>query len=192
MEEILKLIVGLGNPGLKYAFTRHNIGFLSIDSLMDELCIKKLDEEKFNGLFCKTKLDGEDIIISKPLTFMNNSGEFVKQLSQFYKISNNDIIIVYDELAIDFGRIKITKTGSSAGHNGIKSIINYLGTEDFIKVRVGIGPVPEKIKQIDFVLMKYMKDEFAKVKKITDRAGFAIIDIIKNGVDFSMNKYNVK
>ena len=188
----MKLIVGLGNPGLKYAFTRHNMGFLSVDSLMDILDIKKLDEEKFNGLFCKIKLDGEDIIISKPLTFMNNSGEFVKSLSQFYKISNNDIIIVYDELAIDFGRIKITKTGSSAGHNGIKSIISHLGTEDFIKVRVGIGPVPDKIKQMDFVLMKYLSDEFVEVKKITERAGNVIIDIIKNGVDFAMNKYNAK
>ena len=188
----MKLIVGLGNPGLKYAFTRHNMGFLSIDSLIDILDIKKLDQEKFNGLFCKTVFENENIIISKPLTFMNNSGEFVREISNFYKINNTDIIVVYDELAINFGRIKVTKTGSSAGHNGIKSIINNLKTENFIKVRVGIGPVPEKIKQIDYVLMKYTNEEYFEVKKYTDIAAKSIIDIIKYGVDFSMNKYNAK
>ena len=188
----MKLVVGLGNPGLKYAFTRHNMGFLTIYRLMSKFNIDKLECEKFNGLYHKFKIHNEDVIIAKPMTFMNNSGEFIRDISNFYKIEPKDIIVLYDELAIDFGRIKIMQSGSSAGHNGIKSIISCLGTENFIRVRVGIGPVPKPIRQIDFVLMKYTESEFNYVKENTDKAALAVMCIIEKDIYQAMNIYNVK
>lgn len=186
----MKLIVGLGNPGIKYAFSRHNTGFMVIDKLLDTLGNLKLNQDKFNGVFEKTKIEDEDVIIAKPLTFMNNSGEFIRPLADFYKIDYSDVIVIYDELAIDTGRIKITKTGSSAGHNGIKSIINHLGTEQFVKVRIGIGKTPKMISQIDYVLMKMTPDEYKEASVVYERAVKAVIDIVKNGVDHAMNEYN--
>ncbi len=186
----MKLIVGLGNPELKYTFTRHNTGFLIIDRLLDTLGGLKLNQDKYNGIFEKTKIENEDVIIAKPLTYMNNSGEFIRPLADFYKINYSDVIVIYDELALDTGRIKITKSGSSAGHNGIKSIINHLGTEQFVKVRIGIGPTPKMIKQIDYVLMKMSPDEYKEVSDVYDKAVKAVLDIVKNGVDHAMNEYN--
>lgn len=186
----MKLIVGLGNPDLKYVFTRHNTGFLAIDKLLDKLGNLKLDNDKFKGIYTKTKIENEDVIIAKPLTYMNLSGEFIRPLSDFYKIEFSDIIIVYDELALPMGRIKITKEGSAAGHNGIKSIIQNLGTERFIKVRIGIGPKPININQADFVLMKYTKDEMKEQNVNIDKAVEAIICIVTKGVDTAMNDFN--
>lgn len=186
----MKLIVGLGNPDLKYVFTRHNTGFLTIDKLLDKLGDLKLDNEKFKGIYTKTKIENKDVIIAKPLTYMNLSGEFIRPLSDFYKISSSDIIVVYDELALPMGRIKITKEGSAAGHNGIKSIIQNLGTEKFVKVRIGIGPKPINIDQADFVLMKYSQDEMKEQNINIDKAVEAIICIVTKGVDTAMNDYN--
>lgn len=186
----MKLIVGLGNPDLKYVFTRHNTGFLTIDKLLDKLGDLKLNNDKFKGIYTKTKIENQDVIIAKPLTYMNLSGEFIRPLSDFYKIDVSDIIIVYDELALPMGRIKITKEGSAAGHNGIKSIIQNLGTEKFIKVRIGIGPKPVNIDQADFVLMKYTKDEMKDQNVNIDKAVEAIIYIVTKGVDTAMNNYN--
>lgn len=186
----MKLIVGLGNPDLKYVFTRHNTGFLTIDKVLDKLGNLKLDNEKFKGIYTKTKIENEDVIIAKPLTYMNLSGDFIRPLSDFYKIDVSDIIIVYDELAFPMGRIKITKEGSAAGHNGIKSIIQNLGTEKFIKVRIGIGPKPININQADFVLMKYSQDEMKEQNVNIDKAVEAIICIVTKGVDTAMNDYN--
>lgn len=186
----MKLIVGLGNPDLKYVFTRHNTGFLTIDKLLDKLGDLKLDNEKFKGIYTKTKIENKDVIIAKPLTYMNLSGEFIRPLSDFYKISSSDIIVVYDELALPMGRIKITKEGSAAGHNGIKSIIQNLGTEKFVKVRIGIGPKPINIDQADFVLMKYSQEEMKEQNVNLDKAVEAIICIVTKGVDVAMNDYN--
>ena len=184
------LIVGLGNPEIKYTFTRHNTGFLCIDSLLDKLGDLKLNDTKFNGIFTKTKIENEDVIIAKPLTYMNLSGDFIRPLADYYKIDYQNIIVVYDELALKMGRIKITREGSSAGHNGIKSIIKNLNTERFIKVRIGIAIEDSLVPQIDFVLMKYTKEEFIIQKENINRARDAIIDIVKNGIDHAMNNFN--
>lgn len=184
------LVVGLGNPELKYAFTRHNTGFLAIDSLLSKLGNISLDNDKFKGIYTKTKIESTDVIIAKPMTYMNLSGEFVRPLANFYKIDPSNIIIIYDEMAFPVGRIKITKEGSAGGHNGIKSIIANLGTEKFIKVRIGILDERIKVSQIDFVLMKYSIDEFKKQQPNIDKAAEAVISIIKNGVDKTMNDYN--
>ena len=185
----MKLIVGLGNPELKYTFTRHNMGFSAVDIMLDKLGGLTLDNTKFNGCFTKTKYEGEDIILSKPLTYMNLSGDFVRDISNFYKIDSKDIIIIYDELALPVGKIRITKTGSAGGHNGIKSIIKNLGTEDFIKVRIGIGE-ETLVPQLDFVLMKYTPEEYKAQMINVARAVDGVFDILKNGVDHAMNNFN--
>lgn len=185
----MKLIVGLGNPELKYTFTRHNMGFSAVDIMLDKLGGLTLDNTKFNGCFTKTKYENEDIVISKPLTYMNLSGEFIRDISNFYKIDHKDIIVIYDELALPVGKIRITKTGSAGGHNGIKSIIKNLGTEDFIKVRIGIGE-ETKIPQLDFVLMKYTPEEYKAQMVNVERAVEGVFDILKNGVDHAMNNFN--
>ena len=186
----MKLIVGLGNPEIKYTFTRHNTGFLAIDELLHRLGNVELDKDKFKGLYTKTKIQDEDVIIAKLMTYMNLSGEFIRPLADFYKIDPKDIIVVYDELALPVGKVKVTKEGSAAGHNGIKSIIANLGTEKFIKVRIGIKDDKPMISQIDFVLMKYSPEELKVQKENIDRAVDAIESIIKNGIDKTMNDFN--
>lgn len=186
----MKLIVGLGNPEIKYAFTRHNTGFLAIDELLHRLGNLGLDKDKFKGIYTKTKIGDEDVIIAKPMTYMNLSGEFIRPLADFYKIEPKDIIVVYDELALPVGKIRVTKEGSAAGHNGIKSIIANLGTEKFIKVRIGIQEEKPFINQIDFVLMKYTPEELKVQKGNIDRAVDAIFSIIEVGIDKTMNDYN--
>ena len=186
----MKLIVGLGNPEIKYAFTRHNTGFLAIDELLHRLGNVELDKDKFKGLYTKTKIQDEDVIIEKPMTYMNLRGEFIRPLADFYKIDPKDIIVVYDELALPVGKVKVTKEGSAAGHNGIKSIIANLGTEKFIKVRIGIKDDKPMINQIDFVLMKYSPEELKVQKENIDRAVDAIFSIIKDGIDKTMNDFN--
>ena len=185
----MKLIVGLGNPELRYAFTRHNTGFLAIDELLSRYNLT-LDSNKFDGIFTKTKIENQDVIIAKPMTYMNNSGDFIRPLVDFYKIESSNIIVVYDELALPVGRIRVTKEGSAAGHNGIKSIIANLGTEKFIKVRIGIDTAHENINQIDFVLMKYTKDEYKAQKENIDRAVDAVIALLNEDVDKVMNDFN--
>lgn len=187
----MKLVVGLGNPELKYLFTRHNTGFRVIDNFLDKYNLK-LDLSKFNGVYAKTKISNEDIIIAKPMTYMNLSGDFIRPIADYYKIKYEDIIVIYDELAIDVGRVKISTDGSSAGHNGIKSIINQLGTDKFIRLRVGIGPVPKEIPIINFVLMNYSKEEIDDLLPVYDKTVDIVIDIIENGVAHAMNKYNQK
>lgn len=186
----MKLIVGLGNPEIKYAFTRHNTGFLAIDELLTRLGNIGLDKDKFKGIFTKTKIEDEDVIIAKPMTYMNLSGDFIKPLADFYKIEPKDIIVVYDELALPVGKVRITKEGSAAGHNGIKSIIASLGTKKFIKVRIGIKDDKPLINQIDFVLMKYTPEELKVQKENIDRAVDAVFSIIKEGIDKTMNDFN--
>ena len=186
------LVVGLGNPEIKYVFTRHNTGFLAIDSLLDRLGGLKLNDDKFKGVYTKTKIDNIDTIIAKPMTYMNLSGEFIRPLADYYKIDYQNIIVVYDEMALPVGRVKITKEGSAAGHNGIKSIIQHLGTEKFVKVRIGINDPNINIPQIDYVLSKYTPEEFKIQKENIERAVDAILNILKLGVDDTMNKYNNK
>lgn len=187
----MKLIVGLGNPGLKYAFTRHNMGFRVIDELIERYNLK-LNNNKFNGDFTKTKICNEDVIIAKPMTFMNLSGKFIRPLADYYKIDYNDILVIYDELAIDFGRIKLSIDGQSAGHNGIKSIMQNLGTEKFMRLRIGTGPCPAMVKIIDYVLMNFSKEQLQGLKLICVKAADAVEDLLKNGSTYTMNKYNTK
>src|SRR5690554_2068026 len=154
----MKLIVGLGNPGKKYSKTRHNVGYMFVDDVVDKLKGKfSIDKQKKCEIF-QTVIDGEKVIFIKPLTYMNLSGQSVYEVSKFYKIDVEDILVVYDDLDLDVGRIKIKPTGSSGGHNGIKSIIENMGTSDIKRVRIGIAKASDR-DVVDYVLGNFSKNE---------------------------------
>ncbi|MDC4163166.1 aminoacyl-tRNA hydrolase [Mycoplasma bradburyae] len=182
----MKLVVGLGNPGSEYAHTRHNIGFKVIDKLLDVLHLD-LEKTQFNGTYVKH----DDFIIAKPLTYMNLSGNFVKEIMNFYKINVEDILVIHDEIAFDLGVVKLKQNGSSNGQNGVNSIITQLGTQDFKRVRVGIKN--QYLKSISsFVLSKFSHKESDTLKAAIASASVIAYDFIKSDKSFSqlMNEYN--
>jgi peptidyl-tRNA hydrolase, PTH1 family len=153
------MIVGLGNVGKKYDGTRHNIGFMTINHIAESQGVKWKKESRWNAEVASCTINGAKCILVKPQTFMNLSGEAITNVKAFYKLENSDIITLYDEIDIDYGIIRTRSGGGSAGHNGIKSIIQHIG-EDFNRVRIGVGPkVPEQIETSDFVLGKFTKDQ---------------------------------
>jgi len=161
------LIVGLGNPGPEYQKTRHNVGFEALNFLTKKSELAKFkNQKKFKADVSINKINNQKIILAKPQTFMNNSGEAISALKNFYQIDNKKITIIYDELDLPFGQIRVRSEGSSAGHNGIKSIISCLGTDKFNRIRIGIkNELVEQIETADFVLSKFSKDE----KKILEK-----------------------
>lgn len=168
------LIVGLGNPGDKYAYTWHNCGFLAAEMLSDK-CNIPLDRSKFKGIYGKGKIAGQDAIIVKPTTFMNLSGECVAPLANFFKVDPSHIIVIYDDIDIAIGSIRVRAKGSAGTHNGMKSIIKCLGSQEFPRVRIGTGPVPEKWQLIDYVLAEIPKDQRQDVYNSMEQACDAIV-----------------
>ncbi|MDP2642640.1 MAG: aminoacyl-tRNA hydrolase [Candidatus Peregrinibacteria bacterium] len=171
----MKIIVGLGNIGEKYENTRHNVGFMFIDELIKEL-EKKLDQKisteespKFKAEICKFSYEGKDFLLVKPSTFMNLSGESISKILNFYKETPTNLFVIYDDIDLPLGKIRIRETGSAGTHNGMKSVIQQLGTEDFVRIRIGIesrGTSSPKQQDIsDFVLSKFKEDELSEVKK---------------------------
>lgn len=183
------LIVGLGNPEEEYSGTRHNMGFDTINKLAKQFNIK-VDKRKFKGLYGSGIIEGEKVILLKPQTYMNLSGESVKSIMQFYKINPEDIVIIYDDVDISPGIIKIRKKGGPGGHNGMKSVVSEIGTETFSRVRIGIGKPAQKDKMIQFVIGPIPKDEKEILDKATTLGKEAVIEIISNGIDSAMNKFN--
>ena len=185
-----KLIIGLGNPGEEYKNHRHNIGFIIIDKLAQNLSLK-FDNNKKKSLFTRTKLNNIDLILLKPQTFMNLSGESAIYISKFFNAKTEDIIVVYDDMDIPFGTFRIKKGGSSGGHNGIKSLIAQLQTDDFIRVRVGIGRPSFGKKVNDYVLSSFSKSER---ENIDNDLGENVIEAIKTilfeSYTIAQNKYN--
>lgn len=180
----MKLIVGLGNPGIEYEKTRHNVGFMVIDKLSEKLeC--PLKEKKFNGIFYKDK----DVILAKPLTYMNNSGEFVKAIVEYYDVLIDDIIVVYDDMDTELGKVTIRQSGSSGGHNGIKSIIQHLNTQDIKRLKIGIC---RNENAINFVLGKFSFADSKIIEKVVDAASDALIQFIGNDIRYVMNNYSGK
>lgn len=163
-----KLIVGLGNPGETYVNTRHNIGFKIINSLAKKNNIQ-LDKKQFNGEFGVFMLNGEKIVIARPLTFMNLSGDFVKSFVDYYNVDINDVIIIYDDVDARIGEIKLKTSGSSGGQNGMKDIINKLGTENIKRIKVGVGPRNPKIPLANFVLSNFNKQEIDKLAVVINQ-----------------------
>lgn len=184
----MKLIVGLGNPGKEYEGTRHNCGFMVIDRLAEKLNIDVV-QNKFKGLYVKFKYHGEDIILLKPQTYMNLSGESVIAAMQFFKIDKEDLLVIYDDLDMPVGKLRLRKTGSAGGHNGIKNIIAHLNSQDFKRIRVGIDR-HKYMKVVDYVLSGFSKLEVNAITQGIENAANAIIDYFDHDFDYIMNRYN--
>jgi PTH1 family peptidyl-tRNA hydrolase len=174
------IIAGLGNPGKQYLYTWHNMGYLAVDMLADKHGIF-LGKEKYKGLWGKGKIKGQDVIIIKPTTYMNNSGECLVEISKFYKVEPKNIITVYDDIDIAKGTIRVRPKGSAGTHNGMRSVIQLMGTEEFPRVRIGTGPVPEHWELVNYVLSEVPKDERPMMNDAFVRAREAIAEIISNG-----------
>lgn len=183
------LIIGLGNPEEEYSKTRHNIGFNTINKLAQKYNIK-ITKTKYEGLYETTTIEGKKVILIKPQTYMNLSGNCVKQFVDFYKVEKENILVIYDDMDIETGTIKIRKKGSAGGHNGMKSIIQMLGTEEFPRIRIGIGRPEHNGDEINYVIGTIPKEEIPKLEEGTEKAKEAIIEILKNGIDKAMNKFN--
>ncbi len=185
----MKLFVGLGNPGKEYEKTRHNIGFMVMDTLMNKLNVLDDQKEKFNGLVVKTKIKNEDVILLKPLTYMNSSGLSVREVCDYYKIDIEDVFVIHDDMDFGVGSFKLRQGGSGAGHNGIKSIIASLGGENFKRFRVGIGRPPRECK-VDYVLSKFSKEELKELEQVALTICDALIDSFDYTFQNLMTKYN--
>lgn len=181
------IIVGLGNIGEKYENTRHNIGFDSVDYIADKYNID-INRKKFKGVYGEGFIEGEKVILIKPSTFMNLSGECVREILDFYKLTNEDIIVLYDDISLDVGKIRIREKGSAGGHNGIKNIISHLGTDKFSRIKIGVGQ--PKGDLINHVLGSFSKEEREVLEESLDVTKLAVDEIIKSDISSAMNKYN--
>jgi PTH1 family peptidyl-tRNA hydrolase len=184
------MVVGLGNAGAKYLLNRHNIGFMALDQFtasLGDLPSKETD----NAVTCKFKLEGEDLILVKPQTFMNNSGEAVQPLMHFHKIEPANLIVVHDEIEIPFGAIRIQKNRGAGGHNGLKSINEKLGTQDYYRIRLGVGRPPDaRMDVAAWVLQNFSNDERAQLSTVLDAAGDALETLIFQGFDKAASLFN--
>lgn len=185
------VIVGLGNPGSKYELTRHNIGFLTIDRLAGREGVR-VDRIKFKSLIGEMNLNGEKVILVKPQTFMNLSGEAVREVMNFYKVDLENLLVVVDDIDITPFTIRLKKSGSAGSHNGMKSIIYNLNDDKFPRLKVGVGNNERKIDLANYVLSGFEKKDQDKLENIIDTSCDAILDFIKNGADYVMNNYNNK
>lgn len=183
----MKLIIGLGNFEDKYLFTRHNVGFMAVDFFTNLNSQSFKVEKKLKSLISKFKFAGDDIVVIKPLTYMNLSGEAIIATMNFYKIDVKDILVIYDDISIDLGKVRFRNSGSDGCHNGIKSIIKHIGTKDFDRLKIGIGPQPN-IPSEAYVLQNFSKDELGKLKEVLKKP--MIEDYLKDGIEKSQNTYN--
>ncbi|EOT2914323.1 aminoacyl-tRNA hydrolase [Clostridium perfringens] len=181
------LIVGLGNPGKQYEQTRHNIGFDVIDYMANKYNID-VNRGKFKGICGEGFIENKKVILLKPLTYMNLSGESIRELANFYKLEDDEIIVVYDDISLDIGRLRIREKGSAGGHNGIKSIIQNLGGDKFPRVKVGVGQPKDNL--VNHVLGKFSKEDREHIEKVIPVVSDAIVEIVKNDAKESMNKFN--
>jgi PTH1 family peptidyl-tRNA hydrolase len=185
----MKIIVGLGNPTREYEGTRHNVGFSVIHRISDEYDIP-VETKKHKALIGKGIIEGEKVILAKPQTYMNLSGESVRELLDYYKCDNSDLIVIYDDISLDVGRIRLRAKGSAGGHNGIKNIIAHLGTDVFDRIKVGVGEKPKNMDLVDYVLGRFSKDELESIRDGADRARMATTEIIASGIEKAMNDFN--
>src|SRR5471030_912565 len=181
------LIVGLGNPGKEYEETRHNIGFKVVDNIAKEYNIE-INRQKFKGTYGEGFIDGEKVILLKPTTYMNLSGESVREVVDFYNLDNDDILVIYDDISLEVGTLRIREKGSAGGHNGIKSIIAHLGSDIFSRIKVGVGqPNGDLIK---YVLGKFTKEEVVVLSESIDASTRATREVIKSDIRTAMNQFN--
>lgn len=185
----MKIIVGLGNPEKKYDGTRHNIGFSVIDNICSEYDIP-LDIRKHKGLCGKGVVAGEKAVLVKPLTYMNLSGECVREVMDFYKVKPQDIIVIFDDISLPPGKIRVRPKGSAGGHNGIKSIIAHLNSEEFWRIKCGVGDKPKGYDLADYVLSRFTTEEIPLIEEERKTAVKACECMIARGINEAMNQYN--
>lgn len=183
------LIIGLGNPEPEYANTRHNMGFDTINQIASKYHIA-LNRTKFNAIYGIGEIQNNKVILVKPQTYMNLSGQAVREFVNFYKVANEEIIVVYDDIDIDKGIVKIRKKGGSGTHNGMKSVVQELASIDFPRVRVGIGTPEYKNDMVNYVIGHVTKEEQDILQQGVKKATLAVEEIITNGIDIAMNRYN--
>jgi PTH1 family peptidyl-tRNA hydrolase len=185
----IKIVIGLGNPGPRYKNTRHSVGFQVLDQLADELGAA-FSREKFKGEIAEIRFNRQKLLLLKPMTFMNNSGESAAQAARNGVDDPQEILVIYDDVDLPLGRIRIRKTGSPGTHNGMKSVIEYLGTREVPRLRVGIGSDHPPGDLSGHVLGKFRPDELAAVRKSVDLAVSAVLAALNDGLDVAMNEYN--
>lgn len=186
------IIVGLGNPTGEYKNTRHNVGFQVIDAIAEKYDISVL-EKKHKALIGKGYMDGQKVILAKPLTYMNLSGESVRELVDYYKVDEKEeLIVIYDDISLDVGQLRIRKKGSAGGHNGIKNIIAHLGHDTFMRIKVGVGEKPKGYDLADYVLGHFSEKEREIIGKSAEKAADAVQVMMNESADAAMNRYNKK
>ena len=185
--DYMKVIVGLGNPGNEYQNTRHNVGFMVLDNYLNDNDWKK----EFNSLYLEKKINGEKVIFVKPLTFMNLSGDSVVQFINYYDVKLDDLLVIHDDLDLPFSSYKLKKNSSAGGHNGIKSIINRLNSQDFLRLKIGVSN-DKSIDTKDYVLGKFSKKEKEELSLLQKTFNEIIESFVINGIDKTMNIYNTK
>lgn len=183
------MIVGLGNPGSKYAATRHNIGFDAITYLCDHYDIRLRDKEGF-AITGKGRIEGQAVLLVQPQTYMNESGRSVRALKDFYKLEDEDIFIICDDINLEVGQVRVRAKGSAGGHNGLKSIISHLGTEQFARIRVGVGAKPEQGDLVHHVLGRFAREEEAILRDVLGLTEKAVVLSITDSVQEAMNQVN--
>lgn len=192
------LIVGLGNPGTKYSKTRHNIGFMAVDCLAEANSVR-LNKSNFTSRWGKGSINGREIILAKPQTYMNLSGEAVKLLAGYFRIEPKNIIVIHDDVDLEFGAIRIRLKGGSGGHKGVESIIEHFGTSNFPRIRLGIGRPKNEAEGLrlkaegdvaDYVLSQFNSEEKDMLKQMLDRAKEAVDVVLKDGIEKAMNRFN--
>ena len=186
------LIVGLGNPGREYERTRHNVGFRAAELLAKEAGVK-IDRVKFRGLTRSAELAGQKVLLLKPETFMNNSGEAVQLAAMFYKIPISHILVLSDDISLSVGKIRVRAEGSAGGHNGLKSIISHLGSQDFPRVRIGVGAKPHPDYDLaDWVLSNFTAEEEKALGPAVEHAAGAVLELLQNGPQSAAARFNGK
>lgn len=184
------IIAGLGNPGKEYTHTRHNAGYMAIEYLSEKENVK-LNKLKFNSVYGEISINGEKVMLVKPVTYMNRSGIAIAEIINFYKIPKENLIVIYDDIDIPLGNLRIRPNGSPGTHNGMKSIISFIGNGNFPRIRIGIGR-NENMDLADYVLQKFSSGERDLINPIIEKAAEAALEIIEKDIDSAMQKYNIK
>ena len=182
------LVVGLGNPGKQYEKTKHNAGYIAIDYIADKLG-ENIQKEKFSGMYCKTNISNEQVILLKPITYMNLSGNSVVQFLNYFNIPVSNLIVIFDDIDIDMGKMRIKQSGSAGTHNGMRSVVNSIGSTDFPRIKIGIDDGNDNVL-IDYVLSNYTKEQLEVLEKTCDNVYECVKYIISGDIQKAMNKYN--
>ena len=186
------VIVGLGNPGREYRNTRHNVGYNALDVFAFKYGIR-VEDGKFQSLIGKGVVEGQKVILVKPLTYMNLSGEAVRAVCDYFKVdTENELIILYDDISLPVGQLRVRPKGSAGGHNGIKNIISHLGSEVFLRIKVGVGEKPSRMDLADYVLGHFSEEDAAAEKEAYEKVSEAILLLMNGKVEEAMNKFNRK